>query len=501
MFHRHPLLALAAGTAAGILLDSILSTTIAPVGSVIGIVIWCGLFLAFSAALWKLPPRLRWAVTGLMMIPIAAIRHRVVVDQYRGASILRIVSETSAPAVIEGTVDRPIVLRRHPLADQVGRRDQSPWQTLAEVRIDSARVGQRQQRFDGRALVMADGKLDDLLPGDQVRVFGWANRFLPPTNPGARDLRRVYQRRGLHIRINVDSPDQLIRVNRTARANLHHPVLMVYRQIASVARHSRDILLSHTDASTGPLAVALVIGQRDFVDHQSRDALLVTGTAHLLSVSGLHLAIIVILASVAATLFRIPAFGKIICVLAVCVLYTAITGGRPPVMRACMLVLALMFSLLMRRPGQPLNSLAFAAIGLLLYNPLLLLSIGVQLSFLAVTTLLMCGGRPDGKAAEHAARQEQRIDELVQGSRPAWSRTLRYAAHAMGQMVWFSGCVTAISMPLVWYQFNVRFAGQRGHQCLAVATFVCLAGRRSRDGVDRLALRSAGRPSRLDLSP
>ena len=46
-------------------------------------------------------------------------------------------------------------------------------------------------------------------------------------------------------------------------------------------------------SQAGPLAVALVIGQRDFVDRQTRDLLLVTGTAHLLSVSGLHLAIIV----------------------------------------------------------------------------------------------------------------------------------------------------------------------------------------------------------------
>ena len=453
--HRYPLLALAAGTAVGTLIDTILLRSILPAASSYGIALWFGVFAVLTALVWLLPSRSRWIAAGLVMMPLAATRHRILNSRHDGASILRVVSETPAPAVIRGMIDRPIVVRRHPLARQRSRRNQSPWQSLAEVRIDSARVGQQQQSFRGRALVVVEGRLDDYLPGDHVEVFGWANRFLPSTNPGATDLREVYRRRGLQIRVNVDSAGQVIRDGESATASLRQPMLTLYRFVASVARQSRDMLLRHTDASSGPLAVALVIGQRDFVDHQTRDALLVTGTAHLLSVSGLHLAIIVLLAGFVANLFPFPTLPRVIWVLSVCVLYTAITGGRPPVMRACILVAALMFSLLARRPVQPLNSLALAAIVLLMINPMLLYSIGVQLSFLAVTTLLLCGRRKSGNAAERVADRERRLGELVQGARPAWSRGLRLAAYCVGQMIWFSGCVTAISMPLVWHQFHV----------------------------------------------
>ena len=388
-------------------------------------------------------------------MPIAAIRYRIVDDEHRNASVLQVVSEASAPAVIEGHIDRPVVLRRHPLADQMTRRDQSPWQTVAQLRVISARVGQQQQPFGGRALVVIDGKLDELLPGDQVRAFGWASRFLGPSNPGERDLRDVYRQRGLHIRVNVDSPQQMIRVKSGADFSNHDPLRLLYRFVANFARHSRDILLRHTAATTGPLAVALVIGQRDFVDHQTRDALLVTGTAHLLSVSGLHLAIVVLMASAVAICLRAPALVHVFWVLIVCVMYTAITGGRPPVLRACMLVATLMFSLTIRRPSQPLNSLALAAIALLFINPELLFNIGVQLSFLAVTTLLCCGRRREGPAAQRALQQTRRLDDLVQGSRPRWLRYSRFVAFGLGQMIWFSGCVTAIAMPLVWHQFHV----------------------------------------------
>ncbi len=112
-----------------------------------------------------------------------------------------------------------------------------------------------------------------------------------------------------------------------------------------------------------------------------------TGTAHLLSVSGLHLAIVVAIAGWLATLARFPLPGKILWIVLICLLYTGFTGARPPVVRAAILVGTLMLALWMKRPGQPINTLALAAMILMALNPRLLFNMGVQLSFLAVATL------------------------------------------------------------------------------------------------------------------
>jgi len=464
--HRYPLLALLVGAAIGILLSQqvlatreldrqypLSATDRAWVMSLV--FFWLGVFFVLGLVTWKLPPRWRLVASMFVGMPLFAIRHTLVVIDQRSASILEIVSTESAPVVIEGTIDRTVVLRPHPRVTQAGRRDQSPWQSVAEIHIESARVGRQPQPFHGRALVTIDGKLDHFLPGDRVQVFGWASRFLPPSNPGERDLRAVYQRRGVHIRVDVDSTHQWVRAASPDSSAIKPPWWMVHRMIARIANHSRDILLQQTDSSTGPLAVALVIGQRDFVDNPTRDSLLVTGTAHLLSVSGLHLAIIVILASGIASVFRFPMLVRVGWILGVCLLFTAITGGRPPVMRACLLVAAVMLSLTIRRPGQPLNSLGLAGLVLLVINPSLLMSVGVQLSFLAVATLLICGRRSAGRGVTRAKLHEQRLDELVRSSRPAVVRGVRFVAHAVGQMIWYSGCVSAMSMPLVWHQFHV----------------------------------------------
>ncbi len=411
--------------------------------------IWLSLSVLLLAASLLAPGSVRWLAVVALFLPVFALRHAHDGAEFQSASILSVAHPTAQPAVIEGTVDKPVILRRHPLADQIGRRGGSPWQTQIELSVRQYRVGHQFQPFTGRLLVVCDGRLDDLRPGDSIRVFGSLRSFSAPTNPGQRDLRSVFRRRYLHARVNVDRPEQVVVID----AGSNRPT----RLIAAIAADSRDRLLAHTSKRNGPLAVALVIGQRDFVDTDTRDLLLVTGTAHLLSVSGLHLAIIVVLASWLAMGLRLSGTLKIVCIIAICLLYTAITGARPPVVRAAVLVVAVMLSMWMRRPSQPINTLALAALLLIAYNPELVFSVGVQLSFLAVATLLVCGRRSSQRslAVERSVAREQRLQSLVEKSRWQPIRWLRLAAHFVGQLIWYSLCVTMLSMPLVWHQFHL----------------------------------------------
>lgn len=392
----------------------------------------------------------RWA-TVLVLFPVAGSLHARQHQRYQQAGILQYAGAADQPAVVEGTIDVPAELRRHPLADLPGRERPS-WQTQLEINLERVRLGRRMEPCDGRALLVVSGRSDQWWPGDVVRVYGTMRRFTGPTNPGQTDFRRAYQTRGLHVRIDVDSSDQVVLVR-------EHPPRWrpIGRAVAWLASAARERLLRHTGAASGPLAVALVIGQRESVDPQTRDLLLVTGTAHLLSVSGLHLAIVVVLANWIATLLRMPLPARIVWILAVCALYTAITGGQPPVIRAAVLVGTLMFAVWMRRPSQPINTLSLAALILVFSNPDFVFSVGVQLSFLAVATLMLCGHRPAAAspAAEQLLRQERQLELLVHGSRAAPLRFLRSAASSLQQLIWLSACVTAISMPLVWHQFHV----------------------------------------------
>src|SRR5207237_2215776 len=68
--------------------------------------------------------------------------------------------------------------------------------------------------------------------------------------------------------------------------------------------------------------------------------------------------------------------------------YSFVADAQPPVMRAVLMIVALLAGRPWHRDGSLVNGLALAAIGVLLWNPSHLFDTGAQLSFLAVAALI-----------------------------------------------------------------------------------------------------------------
>ncbi|TWT82435.1 ComEC family competence protein [Planctomycetes bacterium CA13] len=444
---RHPLLILAIGTATGIAIDAA-AVDLLSIPFLSRLATWIVISLCGALLFGFTRNRVRLAAIVVLFSALGGLCHAHRGFRYDTSPVLSIADVDGEPAIIDGTITQPVVIRRNPLGDLPSRRDQSPWQSMIRIDMTAIRNGHTFEPCRGHLMVVSNGLLEQFRPGDKIRVHGQLQQINAPTNPGEIDFRKVYRHRGVHARVDVDSEDQIILQSQTFRYG---------RPIAALSTRSREILLRHVGETMGPLAVALVIGQREFVDSETRDSLLVTGTAHLLSVSGLHLAIVIVLASWTATLLRFPLTLRIAWILAVCCLYTAITGGRPPVMRAAVLVAVVMLSLWFRRPAQPFNTLSLAALILMLINPENLFHVGVQLSFLAVGTFFLCGLRSiaSSRGAEVAIENESQLDQLIQSAQPGYYRIGSWALAKIGRAVWYSGCVTAMSLPLVWHYFHV----------------------------------------------
>ncbi len=437
---RWPMLWLAIAAAVGIFLDHWLTPAVS---------VWISIFTVIAVACIVVRPGHRGLLVAVLILPLFSMRHSAQRQQYESASIVQLLGTDSQPVIIEATIDRAAQLQPHPMAGYVFRRDQSPWQTEFECRLDRIKVGDEFIQTSGRVVVVVDGACDERTPGERVRLFGTLRVPMEPSNPGERDLRDSYRQRNLHARLSLTGGDQLEVIEPAPWS--------ISGSVAELARQSREILLNQTAESTGGLAVALVIGQRDFVDPVIQDLLLITGTAHLLSVSGLHLAIVVLLARWIGIGLRFPPAMQLLHITAVSVFYAMITGGRPPVLRAAILVGLLVLSMVTRRPSQAINTLSLAAVMLLAWKPILLFNVGVQLSFLAVATLMLCGNRTGspGSSIENIAEKEERLLELAESSSPQLLRWIRRLGQYATQGLWYSGCVTLISMPLVWHQFHV----------------------------------------------
>lgn len=140
------------------------------------------------------------------------------------------------------------------------------------------------------------------------------------------------------------------------------------------------------------LVKALVLGLRDELDSDQREAFVHSGTIHVLAVSGTHVGFIYVM-----LLFMTKWWGhtgrarRVRGVLILLALwgYAGLTGACPSVLRATIMFSLFTIAGMTERQNEPLNSLFAAALLLLLWEPHMLVEIGFQLSFLAVLGIIL----------------------------------------------------------------------------------------------------------------
>ena len=145
--------------------------------------------------------------------------------------------------------------------------------------------------------------------------------------------------------------------------------------------------------TTVPLVKALLLGERTALPAGVVSAFRLSGASHILALSGLHMGIIYLLVSKGLSVFgNAPAtrYMRSATVVLFCLFYTLMTGCGPSLVRAFLfIVLNEVRKLLPHRHGSPASVLCTALIFQLLLAPDNIKSLGFQLSYLAVTGIVL----------------------------------------------------------------------------------------------------------------
>jgi competence protein ComEC len=164
----------------------------------------------------------------------------------------------------------------------------------------------------------------------------------------------------------------------------------------------RDRLGRHIRAQlpgpSGGIATALATGDQAAVDEDDAEAMRRSGLAHLLSVSGLHIAAVVgaamllalrllALSERLATRFNLVLVSAGVGALAG-VAYTLLTGMQVPTVRACIAALLVLGGIALGRDAISLRLVAVGALVVLLFRPEALAGASFQMSFAAVTSII-----------------------------------------------------------------------------------------------------------------
>jgi competence protein ComEC len=223
----------------------------------------------------------------------------------------------------------------------------------------------------------AADELQNLRAGDRVEALLKAR---PPHNfldPGAFDLRGFLARQNIDLTGSLRSGELLQLIDRS------RPTFMQRLARARGSLLARlDALFSGQPARAAVLR-AMLLGDRSFVDSDVVTAFQKTAAYHVLVVAGLHVGALVVFLFWICRRLRFPIGLTALVTLGVLAAYVGVVQDRPPILRAALMAAAYLCARPLFRRVELLNTIALAALMLLLWKPSSLIDSSFQLSFLA----------------------------------------------------------------------------------------------------------------------
>ncbi|MBW2282773.1 MAG: DNA internalization-related competence protein ComEC/Rec2, partial [Deltaproteobacteria bacterium] len=251
----------------------------------------------------------------------------------------------------------------------------------------------------GRALLRGGDAMCLLLPGDRALARVRLDPLAPARNPGGSSSERRWRRVG--VRSGASVVDGLFAPIATP-AGLRAGIERTRRAVGNALDPPSLDPATHDPEGAGragALLRALVTGQRERLGTRLRGVFERSGTAHLLAVSGLHVACVFAAVSRIARglLARVPytpwirSAGRVALGLGVAAAgsYAALSGAGLPALRATAMAAAGTLAVLLGRPAASANALALAATFVLALEPAALFDPGFALSFSAVAGILL----------------------------------------------------------------------------------------------------------------
>ena len=233
----------------------------------------------------------------------------------------------------------------------------------------------------GKALIYIekDSLSSKLKFRDKLLIKGNLNFLDPPKNPKEFDYKKYLENRSIYQQGYLASDDWRLLDSKSKGLDVF-------------ANDARQFLLSSLksngiEGDQYAIASALILGSKDELDFEVKQAYATAGAMHVLAVSGLHVGIIFLILNTLLSILDTSKKGrtvKAIILLIALWSYALITGLSPSVLRAATMFSFVIIGTVLNRKSSIYNTLAASAFFLLIINPNLLFEVGFQLSYIAV---------------------------------------------------------------------------------------------------------------------
>ena len=219
----------------------------------------------------------------------------------------------------------------------------------------------------------------DLVPGKQVSFRASVYHPSGPENPDGYNFREEMLRRGVTFclygagSLKISEPDRFF-----------------FSGFTASVRHTLSAALTdRLGEEAGAYASALLLGIRTTLPSEDREAFSRLGIAHVLSVSGFHVGILVGLLALLFRFFGVPQRVRLLLYCVLLFFYSALCGLNQPVLRASLLVVLALEGKILNRPRSGLHLLSAAFCILVLFSPAQLTGVSFQMTFAAMLGLTL----------------------------------------------------------------------------------------------------------------
>lgn len=340
---------------------------------------WPLLLLAVAASGgWLIGRRLHLArAWSLCLLMLACFAMGLAVAKLRTDAVAApIAPALESPTVIEGwvvDVDSPGSAGARVIVAPVRIRGLAPEQTPVRIRATVK-----------EALPPA--------PGEPIRLFAILNPPPAPASPGAYDFGRTafFQRIG-GVAFSLGETRSTVLPEAPWRLRL---VMRINAFRFDLAKR----IVARQGERAGGVAAAMTTGQEAWLDPAEVDVMRDSGLAHILSISGLHMAVVggfaFFLVRLLVALWpwlalrvsgkKVAAWAGLLAVGT----YLVVSGAPPPAERAAITASIAFLAVLLDRQAITMHALAVAAFVVLLLQPEAVVTPGFQMSFAATAALV-----------------------------------------------------------------------------------------------------------------
>ncbi len=272
-----------------------------------------------------------------------------------------------------------------------GPPEYSRGRTQLHIRSQKVILSNRHLPAEGLLLVFLKEENHSLRVGDLLRL---SCRLYPPRgfrNPGGFSYERHLALERIHTIGFLSEKKGWVKLGE----GFKNPVTL---RVERWRDRIRDFLNQEASPPASGIFKALVLGEQGDIPEETKESFIVTGTAHLLAISGDQFGIVAFLSFslliwmlkrsefllLSVSIRKWAAGLTIPCI----ILYAFIAGGGISVIRSAIMVVAFLVSILLNRERNLLHTLAVAAFLILIFSPPSLFDVSFQLSFLAVLSIL-----------------------------------------------------------------------------------------------------------------